>query len=115
MAAQRAPRYDMSLPPTKTRVFTNPGAVALDAISGLPAFGALRLDVLCTAAAGALTVTHEDGTALVYAALPAGASFPILGPIKAFVSSTTVIVTATWWGSPGMLGRDPQYEIFSNP
>lgn len=110
MAAQRAPRFDTSLPPTKTRVFTNPGAVALDAQSGLPNFAPLLLDVLVTAAAGALTVTHEDGTALVYAALPPG-PFPIKGPIKAIVSSTTTIVTAYWWGSPGLASRDPQFQI----
>lgn len=99
----------MSLPPTKTRVFTNPGAVALDAQgTGMPNFAPLLLDVLVTTAPGALTVTHEDGTALVYAALPLG-PFRIPGPIKAIVSSTTVIVTATWWAEPGLPSRDPQY------
>ncbi len=114
MAAQNAPRFDMSLPPTKAKTFAAPGATDLRAVSGFPQFGPLRLDVLATAAA-ALVVTHEDNSTLTYASVPSGASFTILGPIKAIVSSTAVIVTAYWWGAPGLHGRDPQNQIFPNP
>lgn len=110
--AQRAPRYCTTYPPTKSRAFT--AAQVLDNITGLPPYAALRLDLIC-GATPAITLTHEDGTAIVVAGLTAGQVIRVDAPIRATTAVTNVTVIAHWWGSPGLLGIDPQNQIFPNP
>lgn len=86
----------------RVSVLTNPGAVNLQTVTKRPDFGPQRCVLIATGAASAITLTADDAdnTALVFAGLPSGAVITVDAPVKAVVSSTTVILVAHWWCFP---------------